>query len=82
MEKFRLVQIGTRHDHAWCLYNSIVNVIPEKVDLLGIIEDNPEYQKDLRDNWGFKGKFLSFEEALELKPDGFIIETAEHALVP
>lgn len=82
MEKFRLVQIGTRHDHAWCLYNSIVNVIPEKVDLLGIIEDNPEYQEDLRDNWGFKGKFLSFEEALELKPDGFIIETAEHALVP
>ena len=83
MEKFRVVQIGTRHDHAWCLYHAAAETLADSsVELLGIIEDNEEYRKDLRDNWHFTGKFLSFEEALALKPDGFVVETAEHALVP
>ena len=82
MNPFRLVQIGTRHDHAWCLYNSLVNVIPDKVELLGIVEDNDRYRELTRKEWKYEGKFLTFEEALALKPDGFLVETEEHALVP
>ncbi len=79
----RVVQVGTYYMvHAAHIAKSIRSM-PEEFELLGIIEEDAGSKaRALRDPTYDGLPFLSWEEAIEKKPDAFIIETEEHEIVP
>ena len=82
MKKLRVVQFGTKHDHA-ADATLTLKELKGGFDLLGVIEENLQFLLKAKENPDYSGvPFISFEEALKLKPDAFLIETEEKLLVP
>ena len=82
MSKIRVVQIGTKHDHA-ADATLTLKELSEHFSLLGVVEENDEYRKTAMENADYNNiPFITYNEAISLKPDAFIIETAERDLVP
>ncbi len=83
MRKLRVVQVGTEHDHAPAFMDAISH-IPEYYDLIGIIEEkeNPDCQSAIM-SWSADRfpPYITWEQAFELKPDAFVIETTELEMV-
>lgn len=81
MKKLRVIQIGTGHDHAPGIAETI-RFLDDVFVFLGIVEEKEELRKIAEENEIYSGlPFLSWEEALKLEPDAFFVETEEHELV-
>ena len=82
MKTLRVVQVGFAHDHAPGPIDTFRRI--EGFEIIGFINDNDE-----RQNWIFEHCYkdiphppiITWEEAFEMKPDAFIIETCELELV-
>lgn len=80
MNKIRVVQVGTKHDHAADAALTIKS-LSDTYLLLGIIEEDDNAVKTARLNEDYNGlPFISWDEAFDLKPDAFIIESDEKNL--
>lgn len=82
MKTLRVVQVGFAHDHAPGPIDTFRRI--EGFEIIGFINDNDE-----RQNWILEHCYkdiphppiITWEEAFEMKPDAFIIETCELELV-
>ncbi len=82
MKKIRVVQIGTKHDHA---ADAILTLkeLKKEFELLGVVEENTLFLQNAKKNPDYANvQFISFEDAINLNPDAFLIETEEKLLVP
>ena len=81
MKKLRVIQIGTGHDHAPGIAESI-RFLSDVYVFVGIVEENEALRKKAETNEVYKDlPFFTWEEALAQKPDAFFVETEEHELV-
>jgi len=82
MKKLRVVQVGTKHDHAADATLTLMQM-KEDFELLGVVEEDALLLKKAKENPDYNSvNFVSFEDAVALKPDAFLIETEEKLLVP
>ncbi len=80
MEKIRVVQVGTKHDHAADAVLTLKN-LGETFTVLGVIEEDVCEQQKASENPDYSDvPFISWDEAFSLKPDAFIIESDEKTL--
>ena len=80
MEKIRVVQIGTKHDHAADAILTL-KILSDTFELLGVVAENEQYKKIALNNPNYRDvSFISLDDAFELKPDAFIIESDEKSL--
>lgn len=82
MKKLRVIQIGTAHDHA-ADATLTLKELNNDFELLGVVEENPLFLQKAKKNPDYDNlPFISYDDALKLKPDAFLIETEEKLLVP
>ena len=82
MKKLRVIQIGTAHDHAADAVLTLKELSSE-FEILGIVEENPLFLQRAKKNSDYDNlPFISYDDAINLKPDAFLIETEEKLLVP
>ena len=75
MKKLRVVQVGTKHDHAADATLTLMQM-KEDFELLGVVEEDALLLKKAKENPDYNSvNFVSFEDAVALKPDAFLIET-------
>ncbi len=85
MKKIKVVQIGVGHDHAWMIYDSIINQ-PEVFDVVGLVIPDSEkeiYKEEIESKFIAQGKAkeITLDEALNYPDlDGVIVETEEKNL--
>ena len=82
MEPLRIIQVGTAPMVHSAHAAVALRGLPETFRLVGLVEENPEFRRRAASISAFAGlPFFSWEEALRLRPDAFVIETDEHQLV-
>lgn len=82
MKKIRVIQIGTAHDHA-ADATLTLKELNDDFEFLGVVEENPLYLQKAKENPDYNNlPFISYDDALKLKPDAFLVETEEKLLVP
>lgn len=81
MQRIRVVQIGTAHDHAGDTMETL-RALDDCYDVLGICEPDGEARRVAERRSSFAGiPWLELDEALRLSPDAVVIETEEKRLV-
>lgn len=82
MEPLRIIQVGTAPMVHSAHAAVALRGLPETFRLVGLVEENPEFRRRAASISAFAGlPFFSWEEALRLRPDAFVIETDEYQLV-
>ena len=82
MKKLRVIQIGTAHDHA-ADATLTLKELNNDFELLGVVEENTLFLQKAKKNPDYSDiAFISYDDALKLNPDAFLIETEEKLLVP
>lgn len=83
LNPLRVVQIGTGSTVHAAPVAEAVRQLPERYQLLGIVETDPVQKLAAERKTAFQGlPFLSSAEAFALQPDAFLVETDELRLVP
>lgn len=82
MRKLRVIQVGTapmvHAEHVAIALRGL----PETYDLLGVVEEDPLLRTRAEGLKSYAGlPYMSWEDAVRLRPDAFFIETDEHQLV-
>ena len=82
MEKLRVIQIGTGPTVHAAHAATALRGLSELYTLEAIVEEDAARREEIRNTPPYAGlPFISWEEALQRKPDAFIVETDEAKLV-